>query len=124
MANWVMYASCSTALTAAFLLHTYRTVSNEDEMLSSILRNKLHVLVLVNMAYTLLFLLGEYSRRVPSAERFLCELTSIAGKITQKLFFGSLRENESSKLSDRLVHFILTKIVFIGAILEPRLEVM
>jgi hypothetical protein len=59
--------------------------------------------VLVNLAYNSLFVLG---------------------RVIQYFFFGSLRETESKNIYDRLLHYVLFKIVFLGAILEPSSDLL
>ncbi|KAL1917213.1 uncharacterized protein VTP21DRAFT_4869 [Calcarisporiella thermophila] len=62
---------------------------------------KICVLVFLNMAYCMLYLLG---------------------RTTLRFFFGELRVIESQHMRDRLLNFLLFKVVFIGAILEPKWE--
>ncbi|RGB23909.1 hypothetical protein C1646_727362 [Rhizophagus diaphanus] len=64
-------------------------------------KEKICIMVFINMAYCFLFLLGRF---------------------TLKFFFGELRVIESQHMYDRLLNFLLFKVVFVGAILEPKWE--
>ncbi|KAF0432292.1 e3 ubiquitin-protein ligase amfr-like [Gigaspora margarita] len=64
-------------------------------------KEKTCVMIFINMAYCFLFLLG---------------------RLTLKFFFGQLRVIESQHMYDRLLNFLLFKVVFVGAILEPKWE--
>ncbi|CAG8557134.1 18317_t:CDS:2 [Acaulospora morrowiae] len=46
----------------------------------------------------------------------------LLGRLTLKFFFGELRVIESQHMYDRLLNFLLFKVVFVGAILEPKWE--
>ncbi|CAG8539909.1 5877_t:CDS:2 [Paraglomus occultum] len=61
----------------------------------------LYVLTYLSMAFGFLYLLG---------------------KVMLKVFFGELRVIETQRMYDRLLNFLLFKVVFIGAILDPRWE--
>ncbi|CAI2188753.1 3561_t:CDS:2, partial [Funneliformis geosporum] len=64
-------------------------------------KEKICVMIFINMAYCFVFLLG---------------------RLTLKFFFGELRVIESQHMYDRLLNFLLFKVVFVGAILEPKWE--
>ncbi|CAG8561815.1 11999_t:CDS:2 [Funneliformis mosseae] len=64
-------------------------------------KEKFCVMIFINMAYCFVFLLG---------------------RLTLKFFFGELRVIESQHMYDRLLNFLLFKVVFVGAILEPKWE--
>ncbi|GES78349.1 E3 ubiquitin-protein ligase AMFR-like [Rhizophagus clarus] len=64
-------------------------------------KEKICIMIFINMAYCFLFLLGRF---------------------TLKFFFGELRVIESQHMYDRLLNFLLFKVVFVGAILEPKWE--
>eukprot|EP00026_Physarum_polycephalum_P001391 Phypoly_transcript_01392.p1 GENE.Phypoly_transcript_01392~~Phypoly_transcript_01392.p1 ORF type:complete len:855 (-),score=140.50 Phypoly_transcript_01392:868-3168(-) len=49
-------------------------------------------------------------------------LLFLFGKLIQKIFFGNLRDAEIQNLSDRLLTYVLFKIVFVGAVMEPDLK--
>ncbi|KAF9171234.1 hypothetical protein BGX20_007929 [Mortierella sp. AD010] len=70
-------------------------------ILSYLQNEKLCVLVFVNMAFCLAFL---------------------TGRLLLKTFFGDLRVIERQHMYDRALNFLLFKVVFVGAILEPRWE--
>ncbi|CAG8438160.1 8884_t:CDS:2 [Diversispora eburnea] len=64
-------------------------------------KEKICVMIFINLAYCFLFILG---------------------RLTLKFFFGELRVIESQHMYDRLLNFLLFKVVFVGAILEPNWE--
>ncbi|KAG0377105.1 hypothetical protein BGX24_006709 [Mortierella sp. AD032] len=70
-------------------------------ILSYLQNEKLCVLVFTNMAFCLAFL---------------------AGRLFLRTFFGDLRLIERQHMYDRALNFLLFKVVFVGAILEPRWE--
>ncbi|KAF9579690.1 hypothetical protein BGW38_003953 [Lunasporangiospora selenospora] len=70
-------------------------------ILSYLQNEKLCVLVFTNMAFCLAFL---------------------AGRLFLRTFFGDLRVIERQHMYDRTLNFLLFKVVFVGAILEPRWE--
>ncbi|KFH68854.1 hypothetical protein MVEG_05658 [Podila verticillata NRRL 6337] len=70
-------------------------------ILSYLQNEKLCVLVFTNMAFCLAFL---------------------AGRLFLRTFFGDLRVIERQHMYDRALNFLLFKVVFVGAILEPRWE--
>ncbi|KAF9349082.1 hypothetical protein BGX26_012578 [Mortierella sp. AD094] len=70
-------------------------------ILSYLQNEKLCVLVFVNMAFCLAFL---------------------TGRLLLRTFFGDLRVIERQHMYDRALNFLLFKVVFVGAILEPRWE--
>jgi autocrine motility factor receptor len=100
--NIAAYTSVSVLATAISLGTVYSS-SNHDlpETLKNIFKSRIHILIVVNMAYNLLFLFG---------------------KLVQKVFFGNLRDAEIQNLSDRLLTYVLFKIVFVGAVMEPDLK--
>ncbi|KAG0316492.1 hypothetical protein BGZ99_006862 [Dissophora globulifera] len=70
-------------------------------ILSYLQNEKLCVLVFTNMAFCFAFL---------------------AGRVLLRTFFGDLRVIERQHMYDRALNFLLFKVVFVGAILEPRWE--
>ncbi|KAG0214033.1 hypothetical protein BGX28_002899 [Mortierella sp. GBA30] len=70
-------------------------------ILSYLQNEKLCVLVFTNMAFCMAFL---------------------AGRLFLRTFFGDLRVIERQHMYDRALNFLLFKVVFVGAILEPRWE--
>ncbi|KAG0292808.1 hypothetical protein BGZ96_003658 [Linnemannia gamsii] len=70
-------------------------------ILSYLQNEKLCVLIFTNMAFCLAFL---------------------AGRLFLRTFFGDLRLIERQHMYDRALNFLLFKVVFVGAILEPRWE--
>ncbi|KAF9975164.1 hypothetical protein BGZ73_001272 [Actinomortierella ambigua] len=70
-------------------------------VLSYLQNEKLCVLVFTNMAFCLSFL---------------------AARLFVKTFFGDLRIIERQHMYDRALNFLLFKVIFVGAILEPRWE--
>ncbi|KAF9193522.1 hypothetical protein BGZ51_003077 [Haplosporangium sp. Z 767] len=70
-------------------------------ILSYLQNEKLCVLIFTNMAFCLAFL---------------------AGRLFLRTFFGDLRVIERQHMYDRALNFLLFKVVFVGAILEPRWE--
>ncbi|KAF9205222.1 hypothetical protein BGZ49_004326 [Haplosporangium sp. Z 27] len=70
-------------------------------ILSYLQNEKMCVLVFVNMAFCLAFL---------------------TGRLLLRTFFGELRLIERQHMYDRALNFLLFKVVFVGAILEPRWE--
>ncbi|KAF9981245.1 hypothetical protein BGZ75_007517 [Mortierella antarctica] len=70
-------------------------------ILSYLQNERLCVLVFTNMAFCLAFL---------------------AGRLFLRTFFGDLRVIERQHMYDRALNFLLFKVVFVGAILEPRWE--
>ncbi|KAF9317173.1 hypothetical protein BG003_001097 [Podila horticola] len=70
-------------------------------ILSYLQNEKMCVLVFTNMAFCLAFL---------------------AGRLFLRTFFGDLRVIERQHMYDRALNFLLFKVVFVGAILEPRWE--
>ncbi|KAF9933840.1 hypothetical protein FBU30_004236 [Linnemannia zychae] len=70
-------------------------------ILSYLQNEKLCVLIFTNMAFCLSFL---------------------AGRLFVRTFFGDLRLIERQHMYDRALNFLLFKVVFVGAILEPRWE--
>ncbi|KAF9366197.1 hypothetical protein BGX34_005337 [Mortierella sp. NVP85] len=70
-------------------------------ILSYLQNEKLCVLVFTNMAFCLAFL---------------------SGRLILRTFFGNLRVIERQHMYDRALNFLLFKVVFVGAILEPRWE--
>ncbi|KAG0369090.1 hypothetical protein BGZ54_000346 [Gamsiella multidivaricata] len=70
-------------------------------ILSYLQNEKLCVLVFTNMAFCLAFL---------------------TGRLLLRTFFGDLRVIERQHMYDRALNFLLFKVVFVGAILEPRWE--
>ncbi|KAL6077071.1 E3 ubiquitin-protein ligase amfr-like [Balamuthia mandrillaris] len=96
------YTSLSVLCTAVCVAQAYAHTNTFPQLVAYMTSSKTTVLVLTNMAYNLLFLLG---------------------KLVQVTFFGKLRAEETRQLYDRLLKYILFKIVFVGAILEiPRLR--
>ncbi|ORY06707.1 hypothetical protein K493DRAFT_251708 [Basidiobolus meristosporus CBS 931.73] len=49
-------------------------------------------------------------------------LLILLGKVITRFFFGNLRVIECQHMYDRLLNFLLFKVVFVGAILEPKWE--
>ncbi|KAF8930596.1 hypothetical protein BGZ58_008161 [Dissophora ornata] len=70
-------------------------------ILSYLQNEKLCVLIFTNMGFCLAFL---------------------AGRLFVRTFFGDLRVIERQHMYDRALNFLLFKVVFVGAILEPRWE--
>ncbi|KAG0222034.1 hypothetical protein BGX31_009393 [Mortierella sp. GBA43] len=70
-------------------------------ILSYLQNEKLCVLVFTNMAFCLAFL---------------------SGRLILRTFFGDLRVIERQHMYDRALNFLLFKVVFVGAILDPRWE--
>jgi autocrine motility factor receptor len=46
----------------------------------------------------------------------------VFGKIIARIFFGKLRSVESKNIQDRILHFVLYKTMFAGAILEGQFK--
>eukprot|EP01134_Creolimax_fragrantissima_P000716 CFRG0716T1 len=70
-------------------------------LLKAIISEKLCVLMLVNMTYVVLLWVA---------------------KLVQYVFFGELRPVESQQMYDRLLNYLMFKIMFVGAILEPDMK--
>eukprot|EP01119_Soliformovum_irregulare_P004348 TRINITY_DN1533_c0_g2_i2.p1 TRINITY_DN1533_c0_g2~~TRINITY_DN1533_c0_g2_i2.p1 ORF type:complete len:660 (-),score=192.88 TRINITY_DN1533_c0_g2_i2:91-2070(-) len=99
--NFAAYTSLSflgAAICFGSAYQTYTTTENIDAAYQRILGNKLNILVIINLAYNILFLFG---------------------KFIQWLVFGPLRPIETKNIYDRLLNYILLKVVFVVAILEP-----
>eukprot|EP01135_Chromosphaera_perkinsii_P005636 Nk52_evm7s356 gene=Nk52_evmTU7s356 len=108
--NLQTYTTVSVAATALAIGYASRRVAGEyhlsnAHMLTQIstvlLADKMCIIVVVNMAYNLLFILG---------------------KAIQHFFFGELRSIESQHMYDRLLNFTLFKLIFIAFILEPNFK--
>lgn len=94
---WI-YTTLSVLATAVVLGAGWNNSDNLVPFIAYIINSKFNVLVLLNLAFNLLFLFG---------------------KLLQFIFFGNLRDSESRKIYDRLLQYILFKIVFVGAVIEP-----
>eukprot|EP00123_Amoebidium_parasiticum_P001572 comp12699_c0_seq1/m.7795 comp12699_c0_seq1/g.7795 ORF comp12699_c0_seq1/g.7795 comp12699_c0_seq1/m.7795 type:complete len:658 (-) comp12699_c0_seq1:525-2498(-) len=102
------YTALSVVAAAAAISHAVQRVgvwpSGSHPLLlvmGAMFRDKLCVVTMVNMAYTLLLWLA---------------------KALQAIIFGQLRVIESQHMYDRLLNYLMYKIMFIGAILEPDLK--
>eukprot|EP00276_Gloeochaete_wittrockiana_P005160 CAMPEP_0184658560 /NCGR_PEP_ID=MMETSP0308-20130426/25923_1 /TAXON_ID=38269 /ORGANISM="Gloeochaete witrockiana, Strain SAG 46.84" /LENGTH=367 /DNA_ID=CAMNT_0027097651 /DNA_START=87 /DNA_END=1187 /DNA_ORIENTATION=+ len=95
--NFVAYAGASVLATALAAVQA----AYEPEPWRQFPESKLNQLILVNLGYSLLFLIG---------------------KITQWFFFGKLRVIESQAVYERLLTYVLFKVVFLGAIVQPELK--
>jgi len=105
--NLSVYTSLSVLGAALCFGNAYNLSQNISptsiSFVSILFSSRFNILVMLNLSYNLLFLFG---------------------KAVQKVFFGKLREVESKNLYDRLLHYILFKIVFLGAIVEPSRELL
>lgn len=98
LSTWAGISFASSAIVLASAAH--RSGGRLDAAIEVLLASKLSVLLLVCTAYFVLFLFG---------------------KAIQYVFFGRLTELESQNVYDRLVHYVLFKLLFIGAVLDPDL---
>mmetsp|Transcript_250 Transcript_250/g.866 ORF Transcript_250/g.866 Transcript_250/m.866 type:complete len:659 (-) Transcript_250:88-2064(-) len=104
--SWKGYVGVSTAAFAVAvgnaMASAYEHGQTEEEtaevMLEMLFASKLSICILANMALCCLFLVG---------------------KLVQYVFFGRLRESETQHMYDRMVNYVLFKVIFLSAIFEP-----
>ena len=101
MTTLANYTAFSVVAAALCLGSAFQNAHSFPEMVSYVFSSKLRVLIFVNFAYNLLFLLG---------------------RTTQHFFLGALRTVETQSIYERLVHYVLFKIVFVGAVLDAELK--
>eukprot|EP01114_Cavostelium_apophysatum_P014095 TRINITY_DN3566_c0_g1_i2.p1 TRINITY_DN3566_c0_g1~~TRINITY_DN3566_c0_g1_i2.p1 ORF type:complete len:627 (+),score=161.01 TRINITY_DN3566_c0_g1_i2:232-2112(+) len=104
--TWPLYTSLSV-LTAAVVIGNGYGMANPGSRLVNVVHHifssRFNVLIMLNLAMSLLF---------------------VFGKFLQLVFFGKLRDVEAKNVYDRLLHYILFKIVFLGAILDHGSELL